>query len=74
MLSTPSAGDVLHKPWYWMDVVEDGRREGRSNANSHFVSLKLRRGGEKQPERYIYQDRDFQKINRELEENGTLGT
>lgn len=44
MLSTPSAGDVLHKPWDWMDVGKDGRREGHSNANSHFVNLKLRRG------------------------------
>lgn len=53
MLSTPSAGDVLHKPWDWMDVVEDGRREGRSNANSHFVSLKLRRG-EKNSQKDIF--------------------
>lgn len=44
MLSTPSAGDVLHKPWDWMDVAEDGRREGQSKANSNFVCLKHRRG------------------------------
>lgn len=44
MLSTPSAGDVLHKPWDWMDFGKDGKREGRSKANSNFVSLKHRRG------------------------------
>lgn len=44
MLSTPSAGDVLHKPWDWMDSGEDGRRERQSKANSNFVSLKHRRG------------------------------
>lgn len=32
MLSTPSAGDVLHKPWDWMDVGKDGRREGQRKA------------------------------------------
>lgn len=44
MLSTPSAGDVLHKPRDWMDVGKDGRREGQSEASSNFVSLKRRRG------------------------------
>lgn len=43
MLSTPSAGDVLHKPWEWINVGKDGRREGQSKANSNFVSLKHRR-------------------------------
>lgn len=63
MLSTPSAGDVLHKPRDWMDVGEDGRREGQSKANSHFVRPKHRRGREeKLAERYIYQDSDFQKM------------
>ena len=72
MLSTPSAGDVLHKPWDWMDVGEDGRREGQSKANSNFVSLKHRRGGQKQAERYIYQDGDFQQMNRGLEEKWSI--
>lgn len=44
MLSTSSAGDVLHKPWDWMDVGKDGRKEGQSKANSNSVSLKHRRG------------------------------
>lgn len=38
MLSTPSAGGVPHKPWDWIDVSEDGGREGQSEANSNFAS------------------------------------
>lgn len=49
MLSTPSAGDVLHKPWDWMDVGKDGRREGRGKANSNFLSPKHRRGEKNKP-------------------------
>lgn len=63
MLSTPSAGDVLHKPWDWMDVGKDGRREGQSKANSNFMILKHRGGEKKQAEGCIYQGSDFQKLN-----------
>lgn len=64
MLSTPSAGDVLHNPWDWMDVGKDRRREGQSKANSNFMILK-HRGGEKNKQRDMFTrkvtSRDYRK-------------
>lgn len=66
MHSTPSAGDVLHKPRDWMDVSKDGRREGHSKANSNFVNLKHRRG-EKNRQRDIFtKSVTFRKLIRDL--------
>ncbi len=53
MLSSPSAGDVLHKPGDPMDVGKDGRREGQSRTNSNLGILK-RRGGEKNMQKDIF--------------------
>lgn len=71
MLSTPSAGDVLHKPRDWMDVGEDGRREGHSKANSNFVRLKHRRG-EKNREKDIFTE-TVTSENKSVKKNGALG-
>ena len=63
MLSTHSAGVVLHKPWDWMDFSKDGRKEGRTKANSDSVPLKSQEGTKQQAERYIYRDSDLEKMN-----------